>query len=250
MSYKASNTIENEQRRLRLMSLLGQEITQRMLENAKQRLGPDTVKILDAGCGTGESLTILKDFFPEGAITGVDISEKALAQAREKGVAEELIKADLSGFKNPNQFDLIFMQAVLMHIGEPQKVLANLKESLAGRGVLAVFEPDYHGMNSPFPEFPTFKKTLVATMQGYGIDPYLGSKLVSYLSNLGFLRIKEFAVNLKIMPREEGWGILLALCEVAGPAMLEFIPILEKTRQDPKNVFEFKGKMAVVAQKS
>jgi len=249
-SYKASRTIKNEQKRLRLMSLLGQEITQRMLANAKKRLrGREDIAILDAGCGTGEDFAILQNAFPKAKITGVDTSQAALEKAKEKEIAFEVVEENLLSFKKAGFFDLVLIKSVLMHLPQVEKVLANLRGNLKSGGVVAVFEPDYTGMNCAFTEFESFKKHLAATMQGFGIDPYLGGKLAGYFKHSNFSQIDPLNVNLEIDPRDEGWEILLALCEVAGPSMAKFAPILTKARQTPQNVLEFKGRMAVVAQK-
>lgn len=42
-------------------------------------------RILDVGCGTGETLTFLKMLFPKTKLYGIDLSEKALKYSRGRG---------------------------------------------------------------------------------------------------------------------------------------------------------------------
>lgn len=42
-------------------------------------------KILDIGCGTGETLTFLKSEFPKSKLYGVDLSDKAIKYSKGRG---------------------------------------------------------------------------------------------------------------------------------------------------------------------
>lgn len=42
--------------------------------------------ILDVGVGNGRSTILLKEIFPQGTVTGIDISDTAIAQAKQVGM--------------------------------------------------------------------------------------------------------------------------------------------------------------------
>src|SRR5439155_25717124 len=45
---------------------------------------PDTIRILDAGCGTGEAASRLAELFPRARVLGVDIIDDHLELARSR----------------------------------------------------------------------------------------------------------------------------------------------------------------------
>lgn len=55
----------------------------------------DDLNILDAGCGTGENLRFLAECFPSAKIDGFDVSEKAIAFAREKSPGADIYQSDI-----------------------------------------------------------------------------------------------------------------------------------------------------------
>ena len=74
-------------------------------------------RIVDLGCGTGLAGMVYKT--PSTELIGVDISEKMLQRAKEKGIYQELIKSDiLSYLQNKPQADLFIAADVFNYIGE------------------------------------------------------------------------------------------------------------------------------------
>jgi len=102
-------------------------------------------RLLDAGCGDGEFLGFLAQ---QGFdVYGVDISEKAIARARERCSGPSLYCETLeealpwpSGF-----FDVIWCTEVLEHLFDIPKVLAGLNRVLKQNGLLILTTP-YHGL--------------------------------------------------------------------------------------------------------
>ena len=75
-------------------------------------------KVIDLGCGTGISGKGLKAF--SGNLTGIDLSEKMIAKAKELNIYDSLIVGDIVEILNSSKdkYDLLIALDVLIYIGE------------------------------------------------------------------------------------------------------------------------------------
>lgn len=102
-------------------------------------LGEDATPrdIMDAGCGTG----LCGQMFNAMArrLDGIDLSEKMLAQAREKRIYDRLICGELCGALRglPGEYDLVLAGDVLVYLGEPAAVMEAAKVALRPGGLFA-----------------------------------------------------------------------------------------------------------------
>ena len=108
-------------------------------------LGLSPRRVLDFGCGIGNSAPHLREAFPQAQITGVDVSEKSLAVARARFPdAAEFVAYDPEDAPPAAQggYDLIFSACVFHHIepAEHVTIFRRLRERLAPGGVMAIFE--------------------------------------------------------------------------------------------------------------
>jgi trans-aconitate methyltransferase len=114
--------------------------------NALQcNLGNFTPKrILDFGCGIGESTKELGKRFPSAQIIGLDTSEGSIAYAREYSPAPNVDYKlmDNLGQTEIGEFDLCYVNGVFHHIESEQRyeVLSYISRHLAPNGHLAFFE--------------------------------------------------------------------------------------------------------------
>ena len=110
----------------------------------------EDIRILDAGCGTGVGTEYLIHLNPQAEVVGIDISEKALAVARERahrsGVAVnrarpvEFHQLNLEEAGTlPGQFDLINCVGVLHHLPDPDAGMKALANKLSPGGIMHVF---------------------------------------------------------------------------------------------------------------
>ncbi|PYQ13271.1 MAG: methyltransferase type 11 [Acidobacteria bacterium] len=100
---------------------------------------PDSVRILDAGCGTGNNLRHLAR---HGRAVGVDLSDEALRFCRARGVAAA--KAELLALPFPDaSFDCVTSFDVLYHrwVADDRAAVAEMARVLRPGGVLLVRVP-------------------------------------------------------------------------------------------------------------
>ena len=110
--------------------------------------GQEQPRILDAGCGTGVSTDYLCHLNPGADVVGVDISDGALAVARERlersGARQEVRslrqqQRSLLDLGDEASFDYINSVGVLHHLREPEAGLSSLAGLLAPEGLLHLF---------------------------------------------------------------------------------------------------------------
>lgn len=91
-------------------------------------------KVLDLGCGTGLTGTVLREISQQ--LIGIDISGKMLAHAKEKGIYDELVEGELLDFlrKDKNHYGLVVAADVMVYLGELDSFFAFLTKRLARKG--------------------------------------------------------------------------------------------------------------------
>jgi len=95
-------------------------------------------KIVDLGCGPGNSAAMLALYFRGAEILGVDTSENMLKAARERLPEARFILEDLNLWEPEEPVDLIFANAALHFAPEHEKLLTKFMSFLAPGGVLAL----------------------------------------------------------------------------------------------------------------
>ncbi|HHY91034.1 MAG TPA: methyltransferase domain-containing protein [Clostridiales bacterium] len=100
-------------------------------------------KILDVGCGPGNSTQVLFDKFPNAYILGVDKSEEMIHAAKMQYPRLDFkicdVSRDLSQLDS--DFDIVFSNACIQWVPDHQRLLKNLLNLLNQNGVLAVQIP-------------------------------------------------------------------------------------------------------------
>ena len=99
-------------------------------------------RVVDLGCGPGNSTELLVERFPHAEVIGIDSSPDMVRQAREQLPRCAFIEGDLSTWMPAQETNLLFGNAVFHWVPDHPKVLARLLKSLPPAGVLAVQMPD------------------------------------------------------------------------------------------------------------
>ena len=115
------------------------KIIQRAINNLDL---PRNIRILDAGCGNGDNLSLLSTF---GDLVAFEKNEYALKTAKSKKIGE-IYKAELPD-KLPNtiktNFDLIVLLDVLEHIDDDSKSLTTVRKLMNNKGIILITVPAF-----------------------------------------------------------------------------------------------------------
>ena len=197
---------------------------------------PGSIRILDAGCGTGVSTDYLCHLNPGADVLAVDISAGALDVARERlrrsGGAEQVQslrqeQRSLLDLEDEGCFDYINSVGVLHHLRDPLAGLKALGQRLAPHGLLHLFLYADAGRW----EIHRTQKVLELLEAGVGADGLrLGRELLSELPETNRLRRtheQRWAIDthadanfadMYLHPQETSYDLerLMALIESSG----------------------------------
>ncbi|MET9467648.1 methyltransferase domain-containing protein [Streptomyces sp. NPDC006544] len=102
-------------------------------------------RVLDAGCGTGRALTVLRAAVgPAGTVIGADVTPQMLAAARDAGRDAEgaLLLADVARLPlRDGVLDAVFAAGLIAHLPDPTTNLRELARAVRPGGRLALFHP-------------------------------------------------------------------------------------------------------------
>ncbi len=185
----------------------------------RYRLAPD-IRILDAGCGTGEGASRLAELFPHARVLGVDILDHHLATARERYARffPRLVFEHQSIFElsEPDgSFDLTVCRHVIHSIPHPDQVLAELVRVTRPGGRLHLIPEDYgmlHFQAGPLDVRTFWHETPARFGEQTGTDLFVGRNAYGILVGLGLIEITVdyVIVDTVRVPRETFAAILEA----------------------------------------
>ena len=100
-------------------------------------------RVIDLGCGPGNSTAVLARRFPRAAVTGLDNSAAMLAAARRDFPQLTWLEHDLATWSAPAdaRYDVVFSNAALQWVGDHRRTFPRLLDSVAPGGALAVQMP-------------------------------------------------------------------------------------------------------------
>jgi trans-aconitate 2-methyltransferase len=128
-------------------------------------------KVVDVGCGPGNSTELLIERWPDADIMGFDLSETMLAEARKRLPKARFEQADASVWLPPPDTEVVFANAVYQWIPGHLQQFARIVEHLDVGGVLAVQMPDnlmdtLHVLMREVAARPAFLKKLAGAPRG------------------------------------------------------------------------------------
>jgi SAM-dependent methyltransferase len=97
----------------------------RLISQVLRELDLRPATIMDCGCGDGSLLRVIRETFPDAALSGMDVSGLALERAAGSGA--QVFQGDFGQPLAPAaQFDLVLCSEVIEHIQDDEIVLDNL----------------------------------------------------------------------------------------------------------------------------
>lgn len=99
-------------------------------------------RVVDLGCGPGNSTALLVARYPEARVLGLDLSEDMLAAARARLPGVDFRRQDIAAWRPDAEADVIFANAALQWVPDHATLFPSLLGSLAPGGTLAVQMPD------------------------------------------------------------------------------------------------------------
>jgi ubiquinone/menaquinone biosynthesis C-methylase UbiE len=181
---------------------------------------PDDIRILDAGCGTGEGSSRLAEMFPRASILGVDILDGSLeiARSRHARFAPRLTFENQSIYglrAGDGAFDLTVNRHVLHSIPHAERVLAELKRVTRRGGRLHLIPEDYgmlHFERRALDPRVFWHEGPAGFGEATGTDLFVGRHVYGILVGLGLtdITIDYVVVDPLRVPRETFAAILEA----------------------------------------
>lgn len=101
----------------------------------------DPRRIIDVGCGPGNSTEILRKKWPKADIAGLDSSDEMIQKATVTFPAGEWILADAGKWQPGDKYDLVFSNAALQWMSDQAHLVPRLFGYLNEGGALAVQVP-------------------------------------------------------------------------------------------------------------
>ena len=135
-------------------------------------------KVLDAGCGDGGMLEVIKKTHPLVKVYGVDISKKGVSIAGKRGVKAKVADLNKKIPHKKNFFDFVIAHEVIEHLVDPDKFLEESARVLKKGGYLVITTPNlaawYHRILFLFGYYPLFLEMSTKTRRvGIGLLKYV-----------------------------------------------------------------------------
>jgi trans-aconitate 2-methyltransferase len=107
----------------------------------------DARRIIDLGCGPGNSTAVLRQRWPKAHITGLDSSSDMIAASSGSYPDIEWLVGDIAAWRADSPFDVVFSNAALQWVPRHADLFPRLFAQVAPSGALAVQIPSH--FNSP-----------------------------------------------------------------------------------------------------
>lgn len=148
-------------------------------------------KIIDIGCGPGNSTQILYKKWPDSTILGADKSPAMIKKATNDYPNRKWILFDAGNDNLEDKYDIIFSNATIQWIPNHNRLIKNLSKLLNDHGILAVQLPLFFDMSlgkliAEIAEQPKWKAATVDVNELFTINnaSYYYSQLVKYFSKI------------------------------------------------------------------
>ncbi len=121
-----------------------QERTQPAIDLVQRIPLAEAARIIDIGCGPGNSTQVLVQRYPKATVIGLDSSAEMIARARADFPAMEWRHEDAAAFAETEVYDIVFSNAVFQWIPNHEDLVPRLMGAVRPGGVFAFQIPGNH----------------------------------------------------------------------------------------------------------
>lgn len=203
------------------------------------------IRVLDAGCGTGEGASRLAEMFPRATVLGVDILDQSLGLARSRyaRLAPRLTFENQSVYElraPDHAFDLTVNRHVMHSIPDAERVLAELARVTRRGGRLHLIPEDYgmlHFARGALDPRDFWHEGPPRFGEATGTDLFIGRHVYGILVGLGLkdITIDYVVVDTIRVPRETFAAIIEAWRDGYVEPVAEYTRF---TREEAKAYFD------------
>ena len=98
-------------------------------------------RVVDLGCGPGNSTALIAARWPDAKVEGLDSSAEMIASAKCSGVRADFFEADIASWRPDTPYDVVVSNATLQWLENHNTLLPRLMRFLAQGGSLAFQVP-------------------------------------------------------------------------------------------------------------
>lgn len=117
--------------------------TQPSIDLAGRLYAENPQRIIDIGCGPGNSTAVLKKRYPDAYVLGADFSPNMIekAKAEHDDIDFMIFDATKDFEKLSDKFDIVFSNACIQWVPNHQKLLKDMMSILNSNGIMAIQVP-------------------------------------------------------------------------------------------------------------
>jgi ubiquinone/menaquinone biosynthesis C-methylase UbiE len=171
-------------------------------------------RLIEVGAGVGAQTEILLRHFPDLNVTGVEINDAQIVEARRFLATVpwatgryDIVKGDVMRLDfEPESFDCAFLCWILEHVSDPARVLGEVRRVLSPGAPIVCSEV----LNATFfldPYSPNTMRYWLAYNDhqlSLGGDPFVGAKLGNLLQSVGFRDVQTDVRSFHLDNRAPG----------------------------------------------
>ncbi len=131
-------------------------------------------RVIDLGCGPGNSTQLLAARWPDAMLEGLDNSAEMLAQAKASGIRANWTHSDIASWSPHHAFDVVYANAALQWVGDHPTLLPKLMSRLTPGGTFAFqvprnFDEPSHTILRALADEPRFRDRLKSARDWYSV---------------------------------------------------------------------------------
>ena len=131
-------------------------------------------RVIDLGCGPGNSTALLAARWPNALLEGLDNSAEMLEQAKTSGVRATWIHSDIASWLPTQPRDVVYANAAFQWVGHHATLLPKLMSHVAPGGALAFqvprnFDEPSHTILRALADEPRWREQLKSAREWYSV---------------------------------------------------------------------------------